>query len=491
MQIHTIADIKEYLLQLEIKLQHAVQMHAEELQHVHPTQVIAAHNLIHYLLLRSEDIRQLQDKLHRAGLSSLTSSESHVYSQIQNVLERLGHIYKPHQLSTCTFGFSELERKKKSDKLFGRKGKKNIPKLMVTFDASFVENYALIKNLLLNGMHVARINCAHDNEAVCARMIQMIKRASRHTGLPCKIYMDLAGPKIRTQILGKGSDKGKVKVKEGELILLTESTEKFNSNEIIIGVNEPGIVNMLKKGERVFIDDGIIKGIVEQVKKNKVAVRIIRNSSSKQQIKHDKGINFPDSNISIAPLTKFDIACLPFIIENADMVGYSFVRYPSDLKVLQDKIQLLGNKKPNIIIKIETPEAVINLPQLLLTGMAQPLTGVMIARGDLAVEIGFERMSEVQEEILWICEAAHVPVIWATQVLESLNKSGMATRSEITDAGHAALAECVMINKGDHTIEVIETLSDVLNRIGGHQIKKRYTFRPLSIASNFIHRSSK
>ena len=99
--------------------------------------------------------------------------------------------------------------------------------------------------------------------------------------------------------------------------------------------------------------------------------------------------------------------------------------------------------------------------------MSAQAFGIMIARGDLAVEIGFERMSEIQEEILWICEAAHVPVVWATQVLETLNKSGMATRSEITDAAHAAMAECIMINKGDHTIEVIETLRDILQRTGG------------------------
>jgi pyruvate kinase len=118
--------------------------------------------------------------------------------------------------------------------------------------------------------------------------------------------------------------------------------------------------------------------------------------------------------------------------------------------------------------------------------MQKSVFGVMIARGDLAVEIGFERMGEIQEEILWICEAAHVPVIWATQVLENLNKSGLATRSEITDATHAAMAECIMINKGDHTIEVIEALRDILQRTGGHHLKKRYTFRPLSIAQHFM-----
>ena len=123
-------------------------------------------------------------------------------------------------------------------------------------------------------------------------------------------------------------------------------------------------------------------------------------------------------------------------------------------------------------------------------GMQQKTFGVMIARGDLAVEIGFERMSEIQEEILWICEAAHVPVIWATQVLETLNKFGMATRSEITDATHAAMAECIMINKGEHTIKVIETLNDILQRTGGHHIKKRFTFRSLSIAKRYINNAT-
>ena len=157
------------------------------------------------------------------------------------------------------------------------------------------------------------------------------------------------------------------------------------------------------------------------------------------------------------------------------------------IRLLSNLLKKISSKPPNIIIKIETSEAVKNLPALLLCGMQEKAFGVMIARGDLAVEIGFERMGEIQEEILWICEAAHVPVVWATQVLETLNKSGMATRSEITDATHAAMAECVMINKGDHTIEVIETLRDILQRTGRHHIKKRFTFRPLSIAQSFIN----
>jgi pyruvate kinase len=112
----------------------------------------------------------------------------------------------------------------------------------------------------------------------------------------------------------------------------------------------------------------------------------------------------------------------------------------------------------------------------------------MIARGDLAVETGFERMSEIQEEILWFCEAAHVPVVWATQVLETLNKSGVATRAEVTDASNAAMAECVMINKGDYVIDVIKTLRDILHRSGAHHAKKRYTFPPMQTAINYFEK---
>jgi pyruvate kinase len=118
--------------------------------------------------------------------------------------------------------------------------------------------------------------------------------------------------------------------------------------------------------------------------------------------------------------------------------------------------------------------------------MHDEIFGVMIARGDLAVEIGFERLSEIQEEILWISEAAHVPVIWATQVLETLNKSGLATRAEVTDASFASRAECVMLNKGTYVLDVLKSLKDILKRSAGHHSKKRYTFRPMQIARNFF-----
>jgi pyruvate kinase len=116
---------------------------------------------------------------------------------------------------------------------------------------------------------------------------------------------------------------------------------------------------------------------------------------------------------------------------------------------------------------------------LLLTAMRRQRVGVMIARGDLAVEVGYERLAELQEEILWLCEAAHLPVIWATQVLEQLAKSGLPSRAEISDAAMGERAECVMLNKGPHIDEAVVVLHDILSRMADHHYKKNALLRRL------------
>ena len=445
---------------------------------VHPSNCKNAYNLLHYLALRSLDVRDLQDYLHSAGLSSLASSESHIRGQLLAILQRIG---KPVMVPEGVFDYesSKASLLHRVNALFGRRKNELVPNVMVTFDSDYADDYPAVKSLLQSGMNVARINCAHDDESTWFRMIGHIRRACKITGLGCKIYMDLPGPKIRTAIPGKG----KLKVKEGQLVYLTDELHLKKNAEDTIGCTIPGIAKQLNPGERILFDDGLIEASVEQIEKSKATLQILRISSKKPYIKNEKGINFPDSKLLLPALTDYDRSCLPFVLKHADMVGYSFVRSAEDILVL--KTAMGKHKKTALILKIETTEAVKNLPSLLLCGLEEEHVGVMIARGDLAVEIGFERMGEIQEEILWICEAAHVPVIWATQVLENLNKSGVATRSEITDAAHAAQSDCVMINKGQYIIRVIETLHDVLLRSGGHHVKKRFTFRPLAIATRF------
>jgi pyruvate kinase len=172
-------------------------------------------------------------------------------------------------------------------------------------------------------------------------------------------------------------------------------------------------------------------------------------------------------------------------VKHADIIGYSFVRSDADVMELQTRLAELGGEGLGIILKIETREGFNQLPNLLLAAMRSRAVGVMIARGDLAIECGFQRLAEVQEEILWICEAAHMPVIWATQVLESLAKTGMPSRSEITDAAMGERAECVMLNKGPYMVTAVRILDDILRRMQAHQDKKRSMLRKLRVASVF------
>lgn len=453
---------------------------------VHPQQQQSAANLVHYLTLRREDLRQLQDALHHLGLSSLASSESHILRQAQSVLQRLGAKIPANTLSPMDDDAGRTLLRERAALLFGPKESPDVPHLMVTFQTELADDFEAVKGLLEAGMNVARINCAHDSSREWERMAANVRKASGLTGLPCHIYFDLAGPKIRTVLLGKGRKKGRLELAEGDLFGLAETGAVFGKHEKIVGCTLPGIVRDLRVGDRVLFDDGLFEASVERVGPQIALLRMTRISAAKPRLRPEKGINFPDTTLTAHSLTDFDKSVLPFAQAHGDLVGFSFVRSSADLAELQVLMASNDGRKLPIVLKIETSEAVENLPALLLQGMAESIFGVMIARGDLAVEIGFERLSEIQEEILWLCEAAHVPVIWATQVLETLNKSGIATRSEATDAARAVQAECVMLNKGKHLLVVLSTLRDILRRSGGHHAKKRYIFRPLKIAERFF-----
>jgi pyruvate kinase len=454
---------------------------------IHPQNKSSAQNLLQYLTLRNNDIRELQDLLHGKGLSSLASSESHIQRQLQEILLRIGAPIPASALNHCDFQFARKKMQQRSHQLFGHNKQQQHAAIMVTFDNSFADDEQLIQHLLKQGMNTARINCAHDDEAVWLQMIERIKKASRDCKIPCTIYMDLAGPKIRT-ILPHAAENGKIKVKEGDIIYLTENGFEGSSTKKKISCTQKDIVKQLRKNNLVMFDDGLIEATVNNIKQGEAELLITKAAGKKANIKAEKGINFPDTILNINPLTSFDKKVLPFVMKHANIIGCSFIRTAEDVKQFQKVIRktATAKQKPLLVYKIETTEAVLNLPHILLQGLTEPNFGIMIARGDLAVEIGFERMSEIQEEILWICEAAHTPVIWATQVLETLNKTGIATRSEITDAFRSSQAECVMLNKGAYILNAMDTLKDILQRSGGHHIKKRYTFRTLKIAENFF-----
>ena len=247
---------------LENKMQEAVQSHRQIIQQLNPSQQSSCVNLLFYLALRSEDIRDLQNRLHEFGLSSLASSESHIYSQLNAILERLGKNVHPDKNLFCSYQDALRDLKLKGHLLFGDKKEITVPYIMVTLDSDHAENYEKVKELLLAGMNVARINCAHGDENVWAGMIDHIHQAVEETGLTCKIYMDLAGPKIRTVFPDKAGKKHKIEVKEGGHIYISDLETGHGDREV--GCTIPNIVSQLKEGEAVLFDDGSIECTVEE-----------------------------------------------------------------------------------------------------------------------------------------------------------------------------------------------------------------------------------
>lgn len=288
-----------------------------------------------------------------------------------------------------------------------------------------------------------------------------------------------------------------ISLNPGDLLVLTgnltpgrPAERDINGNVVSpaeIGCTIPEILDDVKAGEHVWFDDGKIGGVVEEKTDKGLRIRITHTNSPTAKLGSDKGINLPESKLNLPALTSNDIPILEFIVENADIVAMSFANTAEDVKSLIRHIKRIGKAEPSIVLKIETRRGFENLPAMLLEAMKSACCGVMIARGDLAVESGFERLAEVQEEILWLCEAAHVPAIWATQVLESLAKQGSPTRAEITDAAMGHRAECVMLNKGPHILEALKALDNILKRMETHQLKKMSMLRELRLAYNFPH----
>ena len=271
----------------------------------------------------------------------------------------------------------------------------------------------------------------------------------------------------------RGEMPGRDAVRDDDGNLLQPAFVSCALPEVFVGV---------RVGEPILIDDGKIRGTIRGVDADRLRAEITAVAGGAAKLRAEKGINLPETELDVPALTAKDVADLALVAKHADMVALSFVRRPEDVEALLAEITRLGVSGLGIVLKIETQAAFDRLPILLLAAMRHPRVAVMVARGDLGVEVGFERLSEVQEEILWFCEAAHVPVIWATQVLESLAKGGMPSRAEVTDAAMGSRAECVMLNKGPYIRETLLFLIDVLGRMEEHQHKKTSRLRKLRVS---------
>jgi pyruvate kinase len=253
-----------------------------------------------------------------------------------------------------------------------------------------------------------------------------------------------------------------------------------------IACTYPTALKFVRRGESVWFDDGRIGGVVRSANEERLFVEVTHAPALGAWLGADKGINFPDTTLTLPPIPAKDLEDLAFIVRHADLVGFSFVHSSSDLERLRSELARLGRPRMGVVLKVETRRAFDDLPGILLAALRQPPVGVMIARGDLAVEVGYERLAEIQEEILWLCEAAHIPAIWATQVLEGLTKTGLPTRAEVTDAAMGERAECVMLNKGPHVVAAVQALESILRRMQSHHAKKTAMLRHLNVVERFF-----
>jgi pyruvate kinase len=566
----------------------------------------SAINLAHYLAVRSRDLRQLQRDLASCSLSSLGRMEASVMdtlSGVREVLAALSGSEAPAAGQALDMAEAEQLLDAHTMELLGPRRAGRSVRIMVTLPLEAARDQELLRQLMSAGMDVARVNLAHGGSDEWTAMVDNLRAASADSGVPCRVMVDLPGPKLRTGALRPGPQVCKVRpgrdvfgvvtqraavafvdpqvagheaagtvhvlpvvepiaalAEPGDELILVDTrgrVRRFSvlagadgvvhtaldrttyvaagarlelqrggelvattrigalparENAILLEVGDrlqvtrdqtpggpledaaqtgigarvpctlPEVFAGVRAGQRVLFDDGRITGVVEASGEHDMLVRITEVPPGGGKLKAEKGINLPDSRLDIGALTEFDRSCLDWVAEHADLVGMSFVQRPQDVLDLHEEMAKRGRADLGVVLKIETRQAFERLPELLFAGLQSPPLGVMVARGDLAVEVGYARLAEVQEEILWLCEAAHLPVIWATQVLDSMARTGVPSRAEVSDAGMAVQAECVMLNKGPHIVPTTAFLAGVLERMSDHHRKKRAMLRRLRVA---------
>ncbi len=561
-------------------------------------------NLRQYLLLRSQDRTELQEQLFLMSLSSLGRSYAHVAASIDTLYDQLCSalglplISKEEMASFHHVSITEAiaTASRNSAELFGIKAGMRLSHqhtaIMVTLPSYAAEHEgALIHNLAKAGVNVFRINTAHDSPEIWRAMAKVIRSLNeeRPADMRLKIFVDLAGPKIRTAKIRRlelpvvvGSNKrekrvriypehvmtssekqdpitletitaqicserlffdalqaderikvidanGKVahitlfmkselyaegsidkkvyldssallkcrgkrcrvhtpelqietiRLNRGDTLLLGESdllghgAKRDASGAVLelsaISCSYKGLSDFVSLGDAVFIDDGKIGLKVREKSDAGLLCEVTQCKTGGAVLKEEKGINFPDSPLAIPALTENDRANLLATIDFADSYSISFCQSAEDVRSLRALLLANGRDDIGIVAKIETRRAVAQMPQILEALLTCKHSGVMIARGDLAIEVGFRHLAIIQEKLIDICDAAHMPVIWATQVLESQMKTNLPSRAEVTDAAMAGRAECVMLNKGPFAIDTIEALISILHDM--HQMFKK------------------
>jgi pyruvate kinase len=324
-------------------------------------------------------------------------------------------------------------------------------------------------------------------------VLEIFKGAYLATGMKLRLLRKDEGERLTYRVGDLPTVEQPIRLRPGDTMFLdrkavpgapaVEDCDGIVIEPAHISCRQPEVFDFVSVGDRVLLNDGKIAGVVNSISDDRLEMTVTKAKPTGSRLRGNRGINFPDSDIRLPGLTAPDKEILQFVIDHADVISQSFVKRPADIISLQDALLAEGENNLGLIIKIETKKGFKNLPRLLLTAMRRYPIAIMIARGDLAVEAGWERLAELQEEILWLCEAARVPVIWATQVLEHTAKKGQPSRAEVSDAALSQRADCVMLNKGPHILAAIRMLDNILRRMQGHQYKKSPRMRRLKFSA--------
>lgn len=311
-----------------------------------------------------------------------------------------------------------------------------------------------LSKMMLAGMDIARLNFSHGSHEDHYKILQSIREAEKAWGKPIGVLQDLCGPKIRTGLMTDGA----VELKPGDPIIIQASPVEGTAERI--STIAPDIIADLKVGDPILLDDGLLELRVRSEGSNQVECEVVVGG----RLKSSKGINLPSTALSLPSITDKDWHDLDWgLSHTVDYVALSFVRYPQEILSIKEKIASSGNNNLRVVAKIEKPEAVQNIKEII-----KAADGIMIARGDMGVELPAAKVPRIQERIIQLCWELNKPVITATQMLDSMTTNARPTRAEVTDVSMAIKegTDAVMLSQetaaGIDPVNVVRTMASII-----------------------------
>lgn len=318
------------------------------------------------------------------------------------------------------------------------------------------ESLSMVKQLIEAGMNVARLNFSHGNYEEHKRRIETIRQAEKETGKKVGILLDTKGPEIRTHQMKNG----KIELKKNHELII--SATEVEGTEEKISVTYESLAEDVQIGDKILLDDGLIELEVIDIIGSDIKTKILNNG----ELTNNKGVNVPGVSLNLPGMTEKDAADIRFgIAEGIDFIAASFVRRSSDVLEIRELLEQHGAEDIQIIPKIENQEGIKNIDAIL-----EVSDGLMVARGDLGVEIPAEEVPLVQKQLIQKCNALAKPVITATQMLDSMTRNPRPTRAEASDVFNAIIdgTDAIMLSGetaiGDYPLETVKTMSNIAKK---------------------------